>query len=385
MSDSRGTLTAGTSRLDEHARNLGRDVLAGETSQHEAACQVLADAVEAGVVAAMCARHHRGLAAAWDTEEITSSVTSMLVDYAVKTPRRAGHLDVTRFADGATSASGWVGKVIGAMRPTRILREMHAETSLLTDPETLEQAPAPSAEEQLLSTQVPEVQEHTKGMPTTSATVRLIHASALHELLGLPPLRTWALTPSQRREVLSAVSKDPQLPTRVLTGATCDVDDGPGSAWIRALWEGWSRDDVDAMAALSSPARDIPHLLCHAALRPLPRPTARSGQLERIRARVREAVPFRAAPAVMAALETFIDAEVETYTDFDRIRRPLTAEQRSRRDASPAALPDLCVEAARQIGITSLDVLSGLIGALTEPLPVVDARYFTPTSWRFPT
>src|SRR5699024_11471464 len=103
MTDSRGTLPAGTGRLDEHARDLGRAVLASEMAQHEAACQVLGDAVENGVVAAMCARHHRGLASAWDIGEITSAVTSMLVDYALKTPRRDGHLDVTCRSEEHTS------------------------------------------------------------------------------------------------------------------------------------------------------------------------------------------------------------------------------------------------------------------------------------------
>ena len=384
MTDSRGTLTAGTGRLDERARDLGRAVLASEMAQHEAACQVLGDAVENGVVAAMCARHHRGLASAWDIGEITSAVTSMLVDYALKTPRRDGHLDVTCFADGVTSASGWIGKVIGSMRPTRILREMHADASLFADPDTLEQTPTPSAEEQLLSVRAPDVQEHTKGMPATGATVRLVHASALHELLGLPPLRAWELTPAQRRKLLAAVDVDPQLPARVLAGGASDAD-RPVPGWIEALWGRWSRDDIDAMAALSSPVRDIPHLLCQAALRPLPRPTARSGTLDRIQAQIRHFVPDHAAPAVTAALEAFIDAEVETYTDFDRIRRPLTAEQRSRRASSTAALPDLCGQAARQLGVDRLDVLSGLVSLFLDPLPVVDARYFTPTPWRFPT
>lgn len=384
MSDSRGTLTAGTSRLDEHARDLGRAVLAGEMAQHEAACQVLGDAVETGVVAAMCARHHRGLASAWDVDEITSSVTTMLVDYALKSPGRDGHLDVTYFAEGATSASGWIGKVIGAMRPTRILREMHAETSLLADPDTLERAPAPSAEDQLLSSGVPDVQTPTNGMPATSATVRLVHASALHELLGLPPLRSWALTPSQRRELLAAVAEDPQLPARVLSGATVD-DEGSAPVWVRTLWDGWSGDDIDAMAAISSPSRDVPHLLCQAALRPLPRPTTRSGTLDRIQAQIRRSVPAHAAPAVEAALEAFVDAAVEAYSDFDRIRRPLTLQQLSRKDASATALAELCDQADRQLGVTHLDVLSGLIGALIDPLPVVDSSYFTPTPWRFPT
>src|SRR5699024_7284371 len=118
---------------------------------------------------------------------------------------------------------------------------------------------------------------------------------------------------------------------------------------------------------------------------PLPRPTARSGTLDRIQAQIRHFVPDHAAPAVEAALEAFVDAEVESYTDFDRIRRPLTPEQRSRKDASVTALAELSVQAARQLGVTHLDVLSGLIGALIDPLPVVDARYFTPTPWRFPT
>ncbi|HLR94659.1 MAG TPA: hypothetical protein VK053_09050, partial [Jiangellaceae bacterium] len=369
MSDSRGTLTAGTSRLDEHARDLGRAVLAGDMSRHEAACQVLGDAVETGVVAAMCARHHRGLASAWDIGEITSAVTSMLVDYALKTPRVDGHLDAARFADGTTSASGWVGKVVGAMRPTRVLREMHADASLLTDPEPLEQAPAPSTEEQLLSAQVPDVQEHTKGMPATSATVRLVHASALHELLGLPPLQVWELTFAQRREVLAALDADPQLPARVLAGGASDAD-GPVPECIEALWDRWFRDDIDAMAALSSPARDIPHLLCHAALRPLPRPTARSGTLDWIQTQIRRSVPDDAAPAVEAALKAFVDVEVEVYADFDRIRRPPTAEQRSRRASSTAALPDLCGQAARQLGVDRLDVLSGLVSLFLDPLPV---------------
>src|SRR5699024_7711617 len=140
---------------------------------------------------------------------------------------------------------------------------------IFADPDTLEQTPTPSAEEQLLSVRAPDVQEHTKGMPATSATVRLVHASALHELLGLPPLRAWELTPAQRRKLLAAVDVDPQLPARVLAGGASDAD-RPVPGWIEALWGRWSRDDIDAMAALSSPVRDIPHLLCQAALRPLP-------------------------------------------------------------------------------------------------------------------
>src|SRR5690625_7099784 len=116
------------------------------------------------------------------------------------------------------------------------------------------------------------------------------------------------------------------------------------------MWGRCPRADSDPMDALSPPVRDIPHLLCQAALRPLPRPTARSGTLDRIQAQIRHFVPDHAAPAVTAALEAFIDAEVETYTAFDRMRRPLTAEQRSRRASSTAALPGPCGPAARQLG-----------------------------------
>lgn len=380
--DSRSaTLDAGTARLDKRAHQLGRAVLAGDVSEREAAGQVLGEAVESGVVARMCARHHRGLAAAWDIDEITSAVTSMLVAYSLPTADRAGRLDVARFADGDASASGWVGKVIGAMRATRILREMHADPAVLTDSDTLEQVPAPGVEEQALTPRTADLEAHTKGLPAASATVGLIHASALHDLLGLPPLRAWELTPGQRDAVLEAVDENPRLPVRVLSGS---VTDGPIPALVGMLWGGWSRDDVAAMLAASTPVRDIPRLLCHAALRPLPRPTARSGDLDRIRSRARDGVPAGARPAVASVLEAFLDAEVAAYTDFDRIRRPLSAEQRSRRDASRAALPGLLTEAARQLGIGRLDVTSGLTGLFTEPLAIVETRNFTPTAWRFP-
>src|SRR5699024_12383452 len=116
-----------------------------------------------------------------------------------------------------------------------------------------------------------DVQEHTKGMPATSATVRLVHASALHELLGLPPLQVWELTFAQRREVLAALDADPQLPARVLAGGASDAD-GPVPECIEALWDPWFRGDLDATAALSAPGRDVPRPLCPAALRPRPAP-----------------------------------------------------------------------------------------------------------------
>ena len=381
--DSRSdTLDAGTGRLDERARRLGAAVLATQVSRHEAACQVLAEAAESGVVAAMCARHHRGLSSAWDIDEITSAVTTMLVAYALGSPGRDGHLDVTRFADGSTSASGWVGKVIGSMRATRILREMRTEPTVPADSEALEQVPAAGVEDQVLAPQVADIEAHTKGLPATSATIGLIHASALHDLLGLPPLRAWALTSDRRARVLEALAADPGLASRVLSGPEAAAG-GAVSTLVGSLWGGWARDDVAAMLAASAEGRDIPHLLCQAALRPLPRPTARSGQLDRIRARARDAVPADARPAVATALEAFLDAEVQLYTDFDRIRRPVSAQERSRRQASADALPALLEEAARSLGVDRLDVHSGLIDLLLEPLPVVDSRFFTPTAWRF--
>lgn len=380
--DSRSaTLDAGTARLDERAHQLGLAVLAGDVSEREAAGQVLAEAVESSVVARMCARHHRGLAAAWDVDEITSAVTSMLVSYSLPSSDRRGRLDVTRFADGTTSASGWIGKVIGAMRATRILREMHADTAVLTDSEALERVPAPGVEEQVLAPRTTDLEDCTKGLPAASASVRLIHASALHELFGLPPLRAWELTPAQGDAVLEAVGEDPGLSARVLSGT---MTDGSIATLVGVLWGGWSRDDVAAMLAASTPGRDIPRLLCQAALRPLPRPKARSGELSRIRARARDGVPANARPAVQGALEAFLDVEVEAYTDFDRVRRPLTDMERSHRDASRTALPGLVEEAARQLGVTPVDVTSGLTGLFTEQLAIVESRNFTPSAWRFP-
>src|SRR5699024_9873438 len=112
------------------------------------------------------------------------------------------------------------------------------------------------------------------------ATVGLIHASALHDLLGLPPLRAWELTAAQRGRLLRAVDDDPALVGRVLSAAA--VDD-PAAAAIGVLWGRWDRDDVSAMLAATTEERNIPLLLARAALRPLPRPAARSGQLSRIR------------------------------------------------------------------------------------------------------
>src|SRR5690625_7544188 len=73
------------------------------------------------------------------------------------------------------------------------------------------------------------------------------------------------------------------------------------------------------MLAASTESRDIPHLLCQAALRPLPRPTARSGELDRLRARARDAVPADARPAVATALEAFLDAEVQLRSEERRV------------------------------------------------------------------
>ena len=380
--DSRSaTLDAGTARLDEHARQLGHKVLAGETSEREAAGHVLAEAVESGVVAAMCARHHRGLASAWDIDEIASSVTTMLVAYALDGPDRTRHLDVSRFADGATSASGWVGKVIGSMRATRILREMRSEPTVPADCETLEQVPTTSIEDQVLAPRAADVEAHTKGLPAASSTIGLIHASALHDLLGLPPLRPWALTAGQRTRALEAITADPGLASRVLSGPAAAASDA--AALVGILRGGWGGDDVAAMLAASTEGRDIPYLLYQAALRPLPRPTARSGELDRIRTRAHQSVPADARPAVATVLEAFVDAEVEVYTDFDRIRRPLSAQERSRRRASAGVLPGLLVEAARRLDVGHLDVYSGLVGLLIEPLPVVQSQFFTPTAWRF--
>lgn len=376
------TLEAGTCRLDERARELGHLVLSGRVSAHDAACQLLSEAVDGGVVRQMCARHHRGLSYAWDIDDIIGAVTAMLVSYSLASDRREGHLDVTRFADGQTSASGWIGKVIGSMRSTRILREMHADSGAVLDPSALEQASTPSAEDHVLAAGTPDIEEHTKGLPATSGTIRLVHASALHELLGLPPLRAWALTPPQARRVLQALDEDPTMLGRILAGGGGDID-ASIAALVTDLWAGWSQDDIASMQAKSTPVRDIPRVVCEAALRPLPRPRSRGGDLDRIRARARKAAPTAAVPAVTTVLDAFLDAKVEPYTDFDRLRRPLSAKEASRRSASASALPALLEEAARQLEIGPLDVLSGLIGLFVQPLPIVDVRYFAPTTWRF--
>lgn len=374
---------AASSLLDERARLLGEQHEAGTLTRNEATAKILAAAVDTGVARQMCDRHHRGLARTWGFDEVTAAVTSMLVHYAQGGAERDGHLDPTRFVDGTSSAAGWVGKVIGAMRTTRILREMSIETRELACPGVLERATVSSAEDAVLAGEVPEVDEPTRGLPATSATIRLVHAAALHQLLGLPPLRPWSLTQNQRAELLEALESHPESLHRVLTGKLEGID-GSVRESVDLLWALWNRDDVAAMLALSTPERDIPRVLANAALRALPRPTTRSGDLERLRARARDGVPAPAAAAVSSAFEAFLGCHVEIHTDFDRIRRQPTATETVRQDASRAELPALLYEAARQIGISDRDLLSGLIALFIEPLPVADPVYFAPTLWRFP-
>lgn len=348
----------------------------------EASAKILSAAVDSGVVQLMCHRHHRRLAEVWGSDEVNAAVTSMLVCYALGGAEHEGHLDPDRFVDGAVSAAGWVGKVIGAMRTTRILREMSVATRELAWPGALERAAVPSAEDAVQAGAVPEVNEPTRGLPSTSATIRLVHASALHQLLGLPPLRPWNFADEQRAVLREALGSHPGLLRRVLAGELEGID-GSVHESVGLLWAGWSQDDVAAMLARSTPERDIPRVLASAALRPLPRPTDRSGDLDRLRARARDGVPAPATTAVSAAFEAFLDCQVDFHTDFDRIRRRPTAIETARREASRETFPALLQEAAQRIGIGHLDLLSGLIGLFIDPLPVADPVYFTPTSWRF--
>lgn len=374
------TLAVGTSRLDERARLLGEQILDGTITPNDAACQVLADAVDAGVVRAMCARHHRGLSSVWDVDDITGAVTTMLTAYALGTRGRDGHLDVTRFADGRTSASGWVGKVIGSMRTTRILREMRVDTeALTTSPDELDRVRVRSAEDEALDDRVPDLADHTKGLPSTSASLRIIHASALHEILGLPPLQPWRLTAQQRSDILDLVDRDPSAIRRSLSGEIDDPDER-----VLALWSGWTGEDLSELLAKSTTIRDIPRLLCEAALKPLPRPNARSGDLAQLRRRVLGHAPHGHHDLLATTLDAFLAAAVEAYTDYDRLRRPLPADQVAQRIESAAQLPALLAEAAIALEIHRLDLLSGLIALTIDPVPVADARYFTPTPWRFP-
>lgn len=376
--------SASSGLLDERARILGKQHEAGTLTRNEATAKILSAAVDSGVLRQMCHRHHRRLADAWGSDEVTAASTSMLVRYALGNRERDGHLDPQRFVDGTVSAAGWVGKVIGAMRTTRILREMSVETRELAYSGVLERAAVASAEDAVLAAAVPDVDESTRGLPATSATIRLVHASALHQLLGLPPLRPWNLTQDQRVELLEALDSHSESLRRRLAGEFEGID-GPSPESIGRLWAGWSRDDVAAMLALSTPERDIPRVLANAALRQLARPTARSGDLDRLRARARDGVPAFATESFSASFEAFLDCQVEFHTDFDRIRRRPTAIENARREASRAALPALLREASQQIGIGRLDLLSGLIALFIEPLPVADSVYFTPTRWRFRT
>lgn len=383
MNQRANVLEAASSLLDERARLLGQQLGTGTLTRDEAAAKVLSAAVDSGVVDQMCARHHRHLAHTWDTDGITAAVTSMLAHYALGGPGGEGNLDPSRFTDSTVSASGWVGKVIGSMRTTRILREMRADTRELASPLELERIEVASAEDVALDGVVPEVDEPTRGLPAPSATIRVVHASALHQLLGLPPLRSWRLTRAQKQALLTVLKEASDTPGRVLAGHIEGIDDSTVES-IRQLWSGWSQDDVAEVLAKSTPERNISRLLGEAALRRLPRPTARSGEMDRLRGRARDGVPATAKGAVSAVFTAFVDCRVEAYTDLDRIRRRPAASEVARRDASSKAFPVLLQEAERLIDIDRLDLLSGLICLFIDPLPVANSTYFVPTSWRFP-
>lgn len=375
--------SAASGLADDRARVLAGQYKAGMLRRSEAAAKILSVAVDSGVVAQMCRRHHCRLAAVWGSDEVTSAIMSMLVHYALGDARIDGHLDPGRFADGSASAAGWVGKVIGSMRTTRILREMSIETRELAVPLVLERAAVASAEDDALAASVPDIADSTRGLPATSATIRLVHASALHQLLGLPALRPWDLSRVQSDQLRQVFQRHPEELRRVLAEDITGVEPSVREA-ILALWAGWDQDEVSGMLALSTPDRDIPRLLASAALRPLPRPTIHSRDLERLRARARAGVPGPVAAAVSSAFDAFLDCRVEAYSDFDRIRRQPTGAETARRHASRADLPALLHEAAQQLGVTDQDLSSGLTTLFLEPLPVADPVYFTPTSWRFP-
>lgn len=376
------TLEAGPVRLDEHARLLASRVATGDLDPNEAACQVLATAVDCGVVRQMSARHHRQLATRWNIDDVTATVTSMLVSYALANENRPGNLDVTRFADGTTSAAGWIGKVIGSMRASRILREMHADATapvdLLGDEDPTS---VPSAEETALDANRVNLEDHTKGLPAASATIRIVHAAALHQLLGLPPLQPWNLTPAQRRELIDQLELDPTLAHRTLVGDPAVPDET--RAALQDLWGGWSPDDVAAMLAKSTPIRDIPHLLCSAALKHLPRPKTRGGALAHAHDQMLKAAPEGETALFEATFTAFLESAVAPYTDFDRIRRPLTPAETAQREDHARELPTLIAATATALEVTADDILAGLIALFIDPLPIAATLYFTPTPWRF--
>lgn len=374
--------TAASGLLDDRARTLGRQFGGGTLARSEAAAKILSIAVDSGLVQQMCWRHHHRLANVWGSDEVFSAVTSMLVRYALGDVEGDGHLDPVRFADGAASAAGWVGKVVGTMRTTRVLREMAVEARELAVPSVLEHSSVASAEEAVLAAAVPIVDDSTRGLPASSATIRIVHASALQQLLGEPPLRPWDLTQEQTVDLRKSSLRRPEVLRSVLAGEDGGVEPSTRES-IELLWAGWSRDDVAAMLAVSTPERDVPRVLASAALSALPRPSARSRDLDRLRARAREGVLAPAAGAVSAAFEAFLDTRVESHSDFDRIRRRPTDAETVRRRASRADFPVLLLEAARLAGIRDRDLLSGLIALFIDPLPVADSVYFTPTAWRF--
>lgn len=378
--------------LDEHARRTALRVLDGSLPKADAIAEIVGYAVSPRRVSdleRLVVRHHGTSMRSWERDEFIACAIDMVVRYAISTRGTGPQMDPVRFANEDTSATGWLSQVIRSLQPVRIEREMgsHRETfPAELDPDLCPAEPAGADPAQ--ADGVPddrELTEASSGMTRGGEKLLHLHASTLHEFLGGPALRVWELSRQELSDLRAAVELRPRMPRAALDRHSFDVSD-PDHVAIRMLWSDWSSDALAEVTAKSLQDRDIALLLTRAALAPLPRlPSSRNHPLE-AEAKARAVSFFSGVDRalVVETFEAFCAASVALHHDKDRVRRPLDPEGAARRDVAAARSRSLISELARAGGLSHLDLLSGFIGLVLDPLPVLSSRHFTPTLWRFP-
>lgn len=373
-----------TGTFDDHARLVARSVVERGVPNSEAVHSILAEAVGRGVVSQQVSAAHGSAISRirHDRDEFIGAATLMLTQYALPADKESP-LDVSQFADGESSATGWVRRTVASFRPSRIERAIASLSGVAyLEDEVAFEPEAPSVQ---VREHVPDdalVAEASKDKRRGGETLLFIHASVLYELTGGPALRWWTLSDSERAQVLSAIEADPDLPIRSLRGADDSQDE---SDMVRELWSDWSAEQVEDVVSKSSSDRDIVALLTRAATTPLPRPPAGNrGREERIlRRQVQDGLGQCPRDTSAALFDAFMAGKVATYCDKDRRRVPLDHDASIVKKIEASSFPMALSSASLSSGIPRDDILSALVRMTLAHVPALNHDHFSPTSWSF--
>lgn len=371
------------SPLDDHARDLARSVAAGELSNTEAVGSILAAAMDRGVISQQIAQAHGSALSRLrhESDEFVDAATFMLVGYALPDGKDSP-LDVTRFAEDDSSATGWIRRTVASFRASRIEREIrHVRHMAYLEDEVF---PEPASEDPaVFPVDVPdhdEMSEAARDKRKDGEALLFIHASVLYDLLGGPALRWWALSDAERTRVLAVLDEDPSLPRRALTGAEAEDE----ADLVCELWEDWSDEQIAEATAKSSSDRDIVGLLTRAAVTPFPKPPpGNRGRDERALRRRIQAGLGLSRDFSDRLFDGFMGSKVALHCDKDRRRAPLDPTAFVERVASASSFPATLFAASSASGVPHDDLLSGLVRIVLDHVPVLDPRHFTPTGWSF--